>query len=80
MQTKFSSFEQIDTQLEMLRVQRQLSLYRLKSQLGQSPAELLMSGWKYGLMPYLKMTAIDWSLHRLRKIRQALRPLQEAMN
>ncbi len=80
METKFSSFEQIDNQLEMLRIQRQLSLYQLKGQLAQGPAEILRSTWTNGVKPYLKIAAIDWSLYRLRKIREVLRPLQSSQH
>lgn len=72
METPFSSFEQIDNRLEMLRTQRQLSLYRLKRQLNEAPGEILKSGWRYGVLPSLKIMAIDWSLGKLRNIRQAL--------
>jgi hypothetical protein len=72
METRFSSFEQIDNQLEMLRIQRQLSLYRLKSQLGEGPGEILRSGWRLGVVPFLKNMAIDWSLDRLARLRRVL--------
>ncbi len=72
METRFSSFEQIDNRLEMLRTQRQLSLYRLKRQLNEAPGEILRSGWRYGVLPSLKIMAIDWSLDKLRNIRHAL--------
>ena len=72
METRFSSFEQIDTRLEMLQTQRQLSLYRLKSQVHEAPGEILRSGWRYGLLPSLKIMAIDWSLGKLRNIRYVL--------
>jgi hypothetical protein len=73
METRFSSFEQINTRLEILRTQRQLSLHLLKRQLAEGPREILKSGWRYGLMPALKIMAIDWSLGRLGKIRHTLR-------
>jgi len=72
METRFSSFEQIDNRLEMLRTQRQLSLFRLKRQLNEAPREILKSGWRYGVLPSLKIMAIDWSLGKLRNIRHAL--------
>lgn len=75
METRFSSFEQIDTQLEILRIQRQLSLARLRSQLDEGPGEILRSGWRYAILPYLKNMAIDWSLDRLQRIRRTLRPV-----
>ena len=75
METRFSSFEQINTRLEILRTQRQLSLNSLKRQLAQGPSEILRSGWRYGLLPALKNMAIDWSLGKLRRIRLSLRPL-----
>ncbi|MGB5316487.1 MAG: hypothetical protein WBN56_10840 [Robiginitalea sp.] len=74
METRFSSFEQIDTRLEILRTQRQLSLYRLRRQLNDAPGEILRSGWRYGLLPSLKIMAIDWSLGKLRNIRHVLGP------
>ena len=75
METRFSSFEQIDTRLEMLQTQRQLSLYRLKRQVHDAPGEILTSGWRYGVLPSLKIMAIDWSLGKLRNIRHVLGPL-----
>jgi len=74
METRFSSFEQIDNRLEMLQTQRQLSLYRLKRQVHDAPGEILMSAWRYGLLPSLKIMAIDWSLGKLRNIRHVLGP------
>lgn len=73
MEKRFSSFEQIDAQLEMLRIQRQLSLARLKSQFGEEPGEILRSGWKYAILPSLKNMAIDWALDQLGRLRKTLR-------
>ncbi|MDM9632281.1 hypothetical protein [Robiginitalea aurantiaca] len=74
MKTKFSSFEEIDVQLEILRTQRQLSLYRLKSQLEKGPMEIVRSGIRHAVLPSLKNLVIDWSLDRLRRLRRTLRP------
>lgn len=76
METRFSSFEQINLRLEMLQTQRQLSLYRLKKQLQVAPVEILKTGWRYGVVPSLKSMALAWSLNKLRHIRSALSSLR----
>lgn len=74
MERSFSSFEEIDTQLEMLRIRRQLSLERLRLQFRESPGHILKEGWENNLRPALQNMAIDWLLYQLRGVRRKLRP------
>jgi hypothetical protein len=74
MERSFSSFEEIDTQLEILRVQRQISVERLRLQLRDSPRQMLREGWQKSLRPALQNMAIDWMLSQLRDLRRKLRP------
>lgn len=74
MERKFSSFEEIDNQLEILSVQRQLSLERLKFQLREAPGKLVQEGWVHSIRPALTNMAIGWMLHQLGEIRKKIRP------
>ena len=73
MKPKFSSFEEIDTRLQALRLQRELSLQRLRRQFGQSPGEFLREGFRRA-RPALNNLAISWMLHQLRELRRKIRP------
>ncbi len=73
METKFSSFEEIDTQLQRLRMQRELSMQRLQRQLSHSPGEILKEGVRRA-KPALKNLAIGWLLHQVREVRRKIRP------
>jgi hypothetical protein len=73
MERKFSSFEEIDTRLQTLRIQRELSLQRLRDDLNHKPGEILREGIRR-VRPALNSLAIDWMLHRLRELRRKLRP------
>ena len=73
MEPKFSSFEEIDARLQTLRLQRELSLQRLKRQFSFSPGEILREGFRRA-RPALNNLAIDWMLHQLRELRRKIRP------
>ena len=73
MEEKFSSFEEIDTRLQNLRMQRELSLQRLRYGLGRNPGEILREGIRR-VRPALNNLAIDWMLHRLRELRRKIHP------
>lgn len=73
MKPKFSSFEEIDTRLRALRLQRELSLQRLRRQFGHSPGEILREGFRR-IRPALNNLAISWMLHQLRELRRKIRP------
>jgi hypothetical protein len=74
MERKFSSFDEIDHQLEILRIQRQLSLERLRLQLRESPRQILKDSWENSIRPGLQNMAIGWMLHKLREVRRKIRP------
>lgn len=74
MERKFSSFEEIDTQLEILRIQRQMSLERLRLRFKGNPVRILKEGWLYSIRPALTDMAIGWALHKVREVRRVLRP------
>lgn len=73
MEQKFSSFDEIDTRLLTLRMQRERSQQRLRVNLSRSPGEILREGIQ-GLGPAIRNHAIDWMLHRLRQLRRKIRP------
>ena len=73
MNPKFSSFEEIDTRLQTLKLQRELSRERLRRQLIQSPGEILREGFRWA-RPALNNFAIGWVLHQLRELRRKIRP------
>lgn len=73
MERKFSSFEEIDTRLQTLRMQRELSLQRLRENLRLNPGEILREGIRR-VRPALNNLAIDWALHQLRELRRKIRP------
>ena len=73
MERKFSSFEEIDTRLQNLRMQRELNLQRLRHDLNHSPGEILREGIRR-VRPALNNLAIDWMLHQLRGLRRKIRP------
>ncbi len=73
MEQKFSSFEEIDTRLQTLRMQRELSRQRLSGIFGRSPGELLREGIQ-GVGPAIRNHALEWMLHRLRQLRRKIRP------
>jgi len=73
MERKFSSFEEIDTRLQTLRMQRELSLQRLRENFRVNPGEILREGIRR-VRPALNNLAIDWMLHQLRELRRKIRP------
>ncbi|MFZ9002801.1 MAG: hypothetical protein ACO20F_11260 [Robiginitalea sp.] len=73
MERKFSSFEEIDTRLQTLRLQRELSLQRMRRQFIHSPGEILREGFRR-VRPALNKIAIGWTLHQLRELRRKIRP------
>lgn len=73
MEQKFSSFDEIDTRLQALSMQRELSRQRLSGNLSRSPGEILREGIA-GVGPAVRNHAIDWMLHRLRQLRRKIRP------
>ena len=74
MDRSFSSFEEIDTRLEILRLQRQISLERLRVQFKESPGRILKDTWMNSVRPALTDMVIGWALYRLREARKKLRP------
>ncbi|MEJ2583773.1 MAG: hypothetical protein P8Z38_01620 [Robiginitalea sp.] len=73
MERKFSSFEEIDARLQILKMQRDLSLRRLRRDLSHSPGEILREGIRR-VRPALNNLAIGWMLHKLRELRRKIRP------
>lgn len=73
MERKFSSFEEIDARLQNLRLQRELSLQRLRHDLSHNPVEILRDGIRR-VRPALNNLAIDWMRYQLRGLRRKIRP------
>ena len=55
----FSSFKEIDTQLEILAVERQISLYRIRSNVEKAAGGTLRSGLQLALKPLLRTVALS---------------------
>ncbi len=55
----FSSFKEIDTQLEILAVERQISLYRIRSNVEKAASGTLRSGLQLALKPLLRTAALS---------------------
>lgn len=64
---RFSSFEQIDTELEILAVSRKLSMYRLKNQLRDTGSETLRYGLLRSLKPVLRTLLISFALKTIKR-------------
>lgn len=71
---RFSSFEEINTQLEILAVERQLSLYRMRANMGQTVSSAIHSGlqlaWKPVLRTLLLTMAVKWAKRRVASMRE----------
>ncbi|MFM1878117.1 MAG: hypothetical protein RLZZ241_983 [Bacteroidota bacterium] len=64
---RFTSFEQIDTELEILAVSRQLSVYRLKNQLRTTGSETLRYGLMRSIKPMLRSLLISFAVKAIKK-------------
>ena len=71
---RFSSFEEINTQLEILTVERQLCLYRMRADMGQTVSGAFQSGlqlaWKPVLRTLLLTMAVKWAKRRVASLRE----------
>jgi len=64
---RFSSFEEIDNQLEILAVERQLCLYRIRADLGQTVSSALRSGLQLAWKPLLRTLAVSLAVRVVRR-------------
>lgn len=55
----FSSFKEIDTQLEILAVERQIALYRIRANVEKAAGNTLRNGLQLALKPLLRTLAIS---------------------
>jgi len=66
---RFSSFAEIDNQLEILAVERQISLYHIRADMGETVSSAFHSGlhhaWKPMLRTLLITLAVKWAKRRL---------------
>lgn len=71
---RFSSFAEIDTQLEILAVERQISLYRIRADMGDTVSSAFHSGLHYAWKPMLRTLlltlAVKWAKRRLASWRE----------
>lgn len=70
---RFSSFEEIDNQLEILSVERQISLYRIRANMGHTVSSAFQSGlqfaWKPVLRTLLITMVVKWARRRMASLR-----------
>ena len=64
---RFSSFEEIDIRLEMLAVQRQISLYRIRSGLEKAVGSSLRSGLQFAWKPVLRTLAVSMAVKAIKR-------------
>lgn len=64
---RFSSFEEIDTQLEILAVERQISLYRIRAGMGETVSGALRSGLQLAWKPLLRTLLITAGLKLVKR-------------
>jgi hypothetical protein len=69
----FSSFEQIDTQLEILAVERQLSLYRIRANLGGAMGSTLRTGLQLAWKPLLRTLLVSLAVKGIKRRLAAMR-------
>lgn len=65
--TVFTSFEQIDTQLEILAVERELSRYRMEKTVRDMGAPSIGGQVLSLAAPILRNLAINWLIRKLRE-------------
>lgn len=63
----FSSFQEIDLQLEMLAVERQISLYRIRSNIAKATGGTLRSGLQLALKPLLRTVLISLAVKAVKR-------------
>ena len=71
---RYSSFEEINTQLEILAVERQISLYRIRANFGNTVGNTFRTGlqvaWKPLLRTFLVSLAVKVVKRRLAAMRE----------
>lgn len=63
----FSSFEEIDIRLEMLALEREISMHALRADLSLAATETVKRGLGLALKPALKTLAYSWALKTVRR-------------
>jgi hypothetical protein len=64
---RFSSFEEIDTELEILSISRRLNVYRIKNLTHEAGGESLRTGILRAVTPLLRTWAISLAVKALKK-------------
>ena len=64
---RFSSFEEIDTQLEILAVERQLSLYHIRADMGKTVSSALQSGLQVAWKPLLRALLVSLAVRVVKR-------------
>ena len=64
---RFSSFEEIDIRLEMLAVERKISLYRLRAGLEKAVGSSLRSGLHFAWKPVLRTLAVSLAVKAIKR-------------
>ena len=65
---QYHSFEEIDTQLKVLKLQREIYVESLKLKLHGAKANLLPSKLLEGLSGTIKRTVLTFAIHQLSKV------------
>lgn len=63
----FSSFEEIDTQLEILDVERQISLYRIRANMEGAVAGTLRTGLHLAWKPLLRTLLVSLAVKAIKR-------------
>lgn len=63
----YSSFEQIDTQLEILNVERDLCVYRIRAIFSGTRTPSLASQLIWASLPVAKTLLIPWLIQKVRR-------------
>ena len=64
---RFSSFEEIDTELEILTISRKLNVYRIKNLAHEAGGESLRTGLLKAVTPMLRTWIISMAVKALKK-------------
>ncbi|WP_445384230.1 hypothetical protein ACT6NV_09470 [Robiginitalea sp. IMCC44478] len=74
MNSRFSTFEEIDNRLKIIDLQRQISIEHMRLAIRDAGANLLKKGLVYSIRPALTSLALSWTL---KKIRQKIQRIEE---
>ena len=74
MNSRFSTFEEIDNRLKIIDLQRQISIEHMRMAIRDTGVSILKKGLVYSIRPALTSLALSWML---KKIRQKLQRIED---